>query len=758
MLNEQQEQVVKHSGKSLVNIAGPGSGKTHTLIEKINNIVLTEGVEVTNKLLVLTFTNAAAEEIKYRALSKIQGIRGNLYFGTYHSTFRKLLQEYDMFEYLGYGEKPTIINPNDILRIGANILKDEVEINFGHIKESILLSYYTKKDKKPPKNPQITKTIVQTEIIDIKKLVTIFEDNINYLTKQNILEYKNIGNVYRLITQRVIEEISSELEKNLKKLYARVEEGQTDLNYPYTKTFGASIYREIMTGRITKEEVLSLAADTLNILNTQKIMQSEITFSDIMLLTLLCLVQNEEFTQKLKEYFKYIFVDEFQDTNIIQSEILNLLQNGNNTCVIGDPYQSIYGFLGGQVENILNAKETFNADTIQLVYNYRSNKNIVELTNYIGQNMVEKIENWKPCKSANKDVQNNKIVLVENISDEPTADQSKYIVDKINKLPFNKTIGIISRKGTTYKLEQELTKARIDYKKLGGLSILESPEIKLMILLFVYVYNENKHFALNEILNSCVGIGEKTIEKYLNDVVKDKKAKAPKKIQEIINKLETIKIEGSSKDKDKFDQEKDKILEFYNELVLPKLSSQWKTNRIEQAKMKIEVLFAEIKDAESQKELTTLLEEYMLGEKKQESKEESNVVVTTIHSAKGLEWDEVFLIDWTEDTFKRDEDTEAQRLAYVAVSRAREKLTILSPTKEFFEIKQDFIENNEHLFEYQKNEIKIDFGKYSGKTYDEIKTIEQSYITYLQNQYYTMPDYTYPQKQNKEKLRKFLGL
>lgn len=315
--------------------------------------------------------------------------------------------------------------------------------------------------------------------------------------------------------------------------------------------------------------------------------------------------------------------------------------------------------------------------------------------------------------------------------------QREYLVKKINKIPKEETIGIINRSGNDYLTESKLTKHRIEFNKLGGLSLRESVEVQSFISLYTYVLDKNKVNALSYFLTRIEGIGAKGADIFINKL-KNKKEVKNKKITKVLDELEEIRIPILEINSNQVVKEISKqIKEYHYKYILPKISKPWKETRIEEAKTKIDILHEEILEKGHIFEVKELLDSYFLGGETKTDKEDKskNVVVTTIHSAKGLEWDHVFLIDWDQNSFERDCKKEAQRLNYVAVSRAKTNLYILSRTSAPFNIGMDYINNNKNIFETMNSVERqeqvggvISFGKHKGK---KIEDLPRNYAWWL---------------------------
>jgi DNA helicase-2/ATP-dependent DNA helicase PcrA len=254
-----------------------------------------------------------------------------------------------------------------------------------------------------------------------------------------------------------------------------------------------------------------------------------------------------------------------------------------------------------------------------------------------------------------------------------------------------------------YSIEAELTKNNIKYEKLGGISLNESIEIKQLIHLIIFILSNDRKNSFIEILSNLSGIGQGAIDKYFQSLKFDSDIKIPNKITKYLNFLENlINIDidfNKPLDKKIFKEIKDF---YFNELFI-NIKKQWKRDREQEAINKLNIIFKEIEEQENIHEIFILLENYILGEQKNEKEEEFNITLTTIHSSKGLEWDDVYLFNWDDGSFIRDKKEEAQRLVYVSVSRAKENLVIMSRNNKIFEIDNSFIFNNlNNLFELKE--------------------------------------------------------
>lgn len=717
MLNNKQNEVVAHNSGSLVNIAGPGSGKTHTLIEKIKHLIEINDISILENILVLTFTNNAALEIKNRALKNFTYTNPNsLYFGTYHSIFKTIMKEEKIFYNFGLGLSPTISMPSENKRSLTNQFKKSFQDKFLNMATAAL---------EGEEGDTLTNTIFKKSIIDVDNVIKLIDDTINNTKAADINHLVGIEELYNHLFDLVVEKIFMQLEN--------------EIENPLLND-SRSIFGRFMIEKL--EDNFSLKSIKIYFKNElhkhffEKIEQKLVTFNDIILLTLFSLSTNEEFKMSMHMRFEHVFIDEFQDTNIIQGEILKIINN-NNICVIGDPYQSIYGFLGGTVDNILNAAKDYNASIIQLEENYRSTENIVNFTNYLVQTMDEQIDNWTPNKSSSN-LPNSKIKLLPYTNKE---EQRQYIIQEIKNSDKDKKICIINRSGFDFLTEKYLNQHKLKFKKLGGISLKESVEVQAFTTLYTYILDNAKTNALSYFLSRVNSIGEKSVENYINSLKSkdEKKKKTPKKIQEFLNELEKAGLTNVNAISFKENREvvslTSKIFNIYEKFIFPKISKSWKEDKVKIALQKVNVIVDEIMEKRNFLEILDSLDNYYLDKKDKKEEQETNLTFSTIHSAKGLEWDTVFLIEWGDYSFQKDKPSEAQRLNYVAVSRAKTQLHILS-NDQIFCLDRNFISDNSELFEQTSFQASkpvkpvgvLNFGKHRGKSFEEVP---RSYLHWM---------------------------
>ncbi len=434
-----------------------------------------------------------------------------------------------------------------------------------------------------------------------------------------------------------------------------------------------------------------------------------IDFDDILLLTHKLFSNFPEIKNKYSELFKFIMVDEYQDTNPLQFEIIKQLTSlHNNICVVGDDDQAIYSFRGADIKNILSFEETFpNAHIVKLEENYRSNKPILNLANKVIALNKKRREKtlWSDKDSSNSpllwamaDPDHEAQVVIDDITQHQKA--GKHLGD----------IAILYRSNTQAPiLENELRMSQVPYTIIGGKKLYEKKEIKdLMAYLFV-ISNPFDELSLRRILNvPSRGIGIVTLNEFL-EISKNKNCSLFQAFQKHSSDLPV---------------KKEKIDQFVR--LIEKYQQFFKTHSLKEA---LESLLDEIQfyeyiekqyDSAKKRELKKndvqffidsaerfskyraqenalkdFIERLLLQDSQDNSSEEDDddvrknqVTLMTLHSSKGLEFPKVYLIGAEESliphskTVKLGEDvSEERRLFYVGITRAEEKL-IMSYCKE----------------------------------------------------------------------------
>lgn len=612
-LNAPQRAAVLQKDGPIIVIAGAGSGKTRVLTYRIANL-MREGVDAFN-ILALTFTNKAANEMKKRIASLVGNNEAkNLWMGTFHSVFAKILRiEADK---LGYPQNFTIYDTQDSQRLINGIIK-EMEL-----------------DKDIYKYKRI-----QSRISSFKNsLITVraYFNNPELMEADAMARQPRLGEIYQEYVDRCFKA------------------GAMDFDDLLLKT----------------NELLNLYPDVL---------------------------------AKYQNRFRYILVDEYQDTNHSQYLIVKALADRfHNICVVGDDAQSIYAFRGANINNILNFKNDYpEAKEYKLEQNYRSTKNIVEAANSVIEHNKIRLE---------------KVVFTENELGEPIkvhrsptdADEGRFVASSIfeNKMQHqlpNGNFAVLYRTNSQSRaIEDALRKRDIPYRIYGGLSFYQRKEIKDMLAYLRLIINPNDEEALVRIINfPARGIGETTMEKLT--LAANHYKKSIFEIMYNINKLPELHINTTTKQK-----LTDFVVMILNLQALNEKANAFevaeqvakKTGLLQEfkkdgtpegiAKMEnIEEMLNGMKDfvegqedvADSRASLSEYLEDVALAtDMDKEIGDDDRVALMTIHLAKGLEFPYVYVVGMEEDLFpsamsiqSRNDLEEERRLFYVALTRAEKQ-------------------------------------------------------------------------------------
>ncbi|MGB0294534.1 MAG: ATP-dependent helicase [Flavobacteriaceae bacterium] len=611
-LNEAQKKAVLHKEGPLMVIAGAGSGKTRVLTYRIAYL-MQQGVDPFN-ILSLTFTNKAAREMKHRIAQLVGSNEAkNLWMGTFHSVFAKILRIEG--HYLGFPSNFSIYDTQDSQRLISSIIK---EMGL---------------DKDIYKYKQI-----QSRISSFKNsLITVkaYFNHPELVEADAIAKRPRMGDIYH--------------------------------NY---------VERCFKAGAMDFDDLLLRTNELLN------------RFPEVLL--------------KYQDRFKYIMVDEYQDTNHSQYLIVKALSDRyQNICIVGDDAQSIYSFRGANIDNILNFQKDYdNVAVYRLEQNYRSSNTIVQAANAIIANNKNQLEKkvWTQNELGSKIVR--KCLPTD-------AEEGRFVANSIfenqmqNQLHNNQFAVLYRTNSQSRAIEDALRKKEIPYRIFGGLSFYQRKEIKDVLAYLRLIVNPSDEEALLRIINfPARGIGQTTVDRLIL-AAKDNNSS----IFTVIENLERISIKIQS-------NTRQKLLNFHTmirafqvqlnqldafslaELVAKKtgLLIEFKKDGTPEgiARMEnIEELLNGIKDfVEGQKELdgatgnlTEFLEDVALfSDLDKATDDDDRVALMTIHLAKGLEFPYVYIVGLEEDLFPsamsintRSELEEERRLFYVALTRAEKQ-------------------------------------------------------------------------------------
>lgn len=623
-LNEvQREAVIQTEGPVMI-IAGAGSGKTRVLTYRIAHLI-EKGTDPFN-ILSLTFTNKAAREMKER-ISKVVGNEArNLWMGTFHSVFARILRmEADK---INYPSNFTIYDTDDSKSLIRDILKEQ-NLDDKIYKPSVVLNRISS-------------------------------------AKNNLFNWME----YQGSTELVSDDNST---------------GKPKMGMIF----------EMYSKRCFKAGAMD--------------------FDDILYNTWKLFHEHPEVLYKYQIKFKYVMVDEFQDTNFAQYIIVKKLSAMHqNICVVGDDAQSIYAFRGANIQNILNFEKDFSElKTFKLEQNYRSTKNIVKAANSVityNKNQLKK-DVWTDNHSGEK------IKVLKALSDNEEGNQVALSIfeEKMNRRLRNKDFAILYRTNAQSRsMEEALRRQNIPYRVFGGVSFYNRKEIKDLLAYFRMAINNLDEEAMKRIINyPARGIGKTTVDRIVVHAAQENVS-----TWQVIENIHEFKagINGGIRDKiaefgtmvkswnimlknhtayelaSHIANASGLLHELYNDRTPEGVSHYENVQELlngirefsENGKIPLESPSAE-QDLPTLRTLDLYMQDIALLTDADNDKDgdTDKVALMTIHSAKGLEFKNVYVVGLEENLFpsqlsvnSRTELEEERRLFYVAITRAEEKLTL----------------------------------------------------------------------------------
>lgn len=597
-------------------IAGAGSGKTRVITFRVAHLIR-HGVDSFN-ILVLTFTNKAAKEMRERITNLVGTEAKNIWMGTFHSVFAKILRV--EAEKLGYPSNFTIYDTDDSKSVLRAILK---EMN-----------------------------------LDDKLYNANFVYNRISAAKNNLIGWQE----YQKNDQIQADDFSSG-------------RGQLGLIY---ETYAKRCFRA-----------------------------GAMDFDDLLFKTNELLKNFPETLYKYQNKFKYLMVDEYQDTNFSQYLIVKKLAAiTENICVVGDDAQSIYAFRGANIQNILNFEKDYpDLKVFKLEQNYRSTQNIVNVANSIIANNKEQLKKNVFSEKENGD----KIKVMRAFSDN---EEGKMVSEEIMQqrslkgMKWHDFAILYRTNAQSRSMEEALRKLNIPYKIYGGLSFYQRKEIKDLIAYFRLTFNPNDEEAMKRVINyPRRGIGDTTVDRII--VAADQGGVTPWEV--IINPSKYLdgRTSGAvgvfatmiqsfqviAKNMPAYEaaqhiaQHSGLLKDLYEDKSVEGL------NRYENIQELLNGIkeFSEREDIE-EKGLDIFMQDVALltNDDNDKNKDADTVSLMTIHSSKGLEFPQVFVVGLEENLFpsqmslnSRTDLEEERRLFYVATTRAESKLTLSYATSRF---------------------------------------------------------------------------
>jgi DNA helicase-2/ATP-dependent DNA helicase PcrA len=617
-LNPQQSAAVVHSGAPLLVVAGAGSGKTRVLTRRIAYLMARRNVRPF-EILAITFTNKAAGEMKERVADLVGPVAKSMWVSTFHSACVRILRQ--EAHRLGYSNNFTIYDSADSQRLIALVAKD--------------LNLDPK--RYPPRQFAATISNAKNELLGPA----------DYLNSTSNQYEQVVADVYALYQKRL---------------------GQANA----------------------------------------------LDFDDLIMRTVEAIQRFPEVKQRLRSRFRHILVDEYQDTNHAQYVLIKELVGNDDEgipaaelCVVGDADQSIYGFRGATIRNILQFEiDYLSAETILLEQNYRSTQNILSAANsVIEQNRDRKAKNlWSQAGAGS--------TLVGYVA-ESEHDEAEFISGEIRKLAnegiskFGDTAIFYRTNAQSRVFEEVFMRSGLPYKVVGGVRFYERREIKDFIAYLKVLANLEDEVSLRRIINVPKrGIGDRAIEviesiassrnlsfwQALNMVSNssDLGGRATMALSNFVSMILTLNVLVEAKTKPS------KILEAVLEqsgllAELQNSTDPQDESRVENLQelvavsMEYEERPIDELPEETEISLAGFLEQVSLVADSDEIPEGEDhggvITLMTLHTAKGLEFPTVFLTGMEDGIFphsrtlgERDELEEERRLAYVGLTRAKERL------------------------------------------------------------------------------------
>ncbi len=611
-LNREQLEVVRGAdGKSLV-LAGAGSGKTRTLIYRV--LYLLESGVPADRVLLVTFTNKAAAEMRNRMERHLGGSLQGLWCGTFHHIGHRILRQ-----------NAAVLG----LTSGFGILDEEDS-------RTLLKSCYSVLPFKPTD-----------------------------------LRFPQAGVVHGALSY------AANTQKTLRQV---LEE-----RYPYFSHLEDGFWMIAAEYERRKRESNSL------------------DFDDLLLTWVRLLKDHPETGERLSDQFKYCLVDEYQDINPLQNVVMELLSRRHkNLLVVGDDAQSIYSFRGAEVQNILDFPKRHEAVKIfKLLTNYRSTPEVLALANgSIRNNLRQFVKELVSVRGSSK--------LPELIKVRDMRDQSTFIAQRILELVEEgvelKQIAVLFRaRYQAAELEMELARRQVPYVLRGGVRFFEQAHIKDVLAYLKVLENPKDAVSWARALTLYPGIGPGIADKLHGEYLGNLTAQggqarlATEDFGLKANKRARAGVESFKSLMKKLSDPKDAA---HPDLLIQRILDAGYSKdmlvRFDNARDRIEDLKELVNFAHTYKSLESFLSDLALrenfrgesfaGQGQAKVDEDDQLVLSTIHQAKGLEWKVVFVLGLSDGQFphhqsKNDERAleEERRLFYVAVTRAQDELYMIHP-------------------------------------------------------------------------------
>ena len=654
----QRDAVVSFNEPSLI-IAGAGSGKTRVLTTRIA-YMLAQGVQPYS-ILALTFTNKAAREMRERIETMVGPNSRYICMGTFHSVFSRILRE--NAEVLGYPQSYTIYEPTDVKNLLKTIIKER-NLNDDKYKPNLIASRISM-----AKNNLITPgAYIQNSV---------------FATEDRQLQIPEFGNIY-------VE-------------YCR---------------------RCKLNGSMDFDDLL---------------LQTNILFRD-----------HPEILAKYQERFQYVLVDEYQDTNNAQYIIVRrLAQFHSRICVVGDDAQSIYSFRGAKIENILSFQRDYpEAKVFKLEQNYRSTQTIVDAANSVIDHNSRRLK--KRCFS--EGASGEKIRIFKAYTDREEADLVvSDLRDRVREGSgkWSDAAILYRTNNQSQSLENALRQRGIPYIIYKGSSFYDHKEVKDMLGYIRLIINPRDDEAFKRVINTPArGIGDTTVSR-IEAIAKEKQVSmweavdtmvgsTPvdlvektiiRKVSEFVALIRSLSLERAHKGLYDFGMEvavRSGLLPFYRLQNTPEAQSAVANLEEVMNSMQMfhEQVEAEIRNGEREEFETATIEEWLQSlmlltdmDNKDDEEDNERVTLMTVHSAKGLEFEYVYVVGCEENLFPSQRALESlegveeeRRLFYVALTRAKSLATLSCVDMRFKWGNMEFSKPSRFLTEIDEQFVECDFN------------------------------------------------
>ncbi len=617
--DKQKEAVITIEGPVLV-IAGPGSGKTRVLTHRVVYAIAEKNISK-ESILAVTFTNKAAKEMKNRIVTLLGSMDA---LGSDKKAFYKDVNSYSTSFAANF---PTISTFHSLC---VKILRDEAE----HV--------------------------------GYKRDFVIFD-----------------GDDQKSLVKKAMKELQIDTESfNPRTVLAEISNAKNELRNP-------TVYEEMIDGY--KQETVSKIYHLY-----QKWLKdnNSMDFDDLIMQTSILFFTNPEVLEKYQDKFKYIMIDEYQDTNHAQYKLINLLSKKHqNIFVVGDDWQSIYKWRGADIKNILEFEKGYaNAKTILLEQNYRSTQKILDAS----YSVIVKNVNRKEKSLWSKKESGLPITVYEAANEKGEAE---FIISEIAKantrdgLKLNEVAVLYRTNAQSRSIEEAFLEYNVPYRIVGGIKFYMRKEIKDIIAYFRLIQNPTDLMSFERVVNTPKrGIGKSTFEKIIVasrnqrigvvEIISNynKGDIAPRRLESLVG---FAKIIENCKEKAKIMKIKE-LLEYLLKNIKYELYVKDGTDEGESRWENVKELFTAVEKYDeftAEKSLNLFLEEVALATDLDKVDERQDAVtLMTLHSAKGLEYDTVFIIGLEEGLLPHamslDDESEMEeerRLCYVGMTRAKNR-------------------------------------------------------------------------------------